>query len=352
MIPTAAGNLPGPQSLMVALLEAAGPYVLGHATAHPAEATALGGGLIRSVRWAADLSDTDTQHLRTAVSKGEFDEAHRVMGRSNFMNSPLWGALLGIINLSIFVAAVRDDEADTVTRWTTIINSGAGTILSMGLVLKACDHYMAQRAVGILEGTMGKTLGVIAGVAAVVASLHAAQQEAQTGDQTGMWLNVVGAGGAALSVAGFLLGTGVVSSATGIGAPVGLVLVIAGTVIGLAAGLIALWRELTTAASHRVFEAFVNHLQREGGDFHHVVTLPAQTPRGQPPRGGAHYWQLRSAYMSVRNAHHQMSFWDISPTDEVLKVLFALTGSTEMVASMVSLDEAAAGQRLRALGLA
>jgi hypothetical protein len=329
LFPTVAGNLPGPQSIIVALLEAAGPALLGYALENPALAMNMSRNITRAVTWVSNLPDEEATRLMAAVSADDMVAARSVIS-SRFMNSPKWGALLGIINIAILVHAIQDTEADTVARWSTIVGSAAGSIISLHLLAHTLRVYRTSQMAGLMGGTLGKSLGVIAGIAAVVSGVNSAMDEAATGDQRGMWINLVGAGGAAMSVAGFLIAGGIGASATGAGAPIGLALVIIGGVIALVAGIVGLWRELTTAGSHRVFEAYINHLQREDGDFNRVIN--------SVDRLGHAVQRLRSAYFQVRNNHHDLDFWDIAP--DVVQALYDMIPNHEVVGSMVAMDEA------------
>jgi hypothetical protein len=113
-----------------------------------------------------------------------------------------------------------------------------------------------------------------------------------------MWLAVGGSVGGAVSVAGFLMAAGLATSATVFGAPAGVVLMIAGAVIGFAAGIVAAIRARFTTGSQRVFEAVVNEVGREDGSID-------STGRARP--------SLRAAFDAVQSGHHSVDFWDVHP---------------------------------------
>jgi hypothetical protein len=181
----------------------------------------------------------------------------------------------------------------------------------------------------IVRGVGGKALGVVGGVTAVISGVITAEEEYQTGDTAGAWLAGTSAAGGALSVAGFLIAGGAASSATGVGATVGVVMMAVGVIIGIGAAIWDAIRNLTTAGSHHSFEAFINHFGRSNGPY---SIIAARRPK------------LKQSFEIVQESHHRVGFWYVHP-DRVPE-LYDLGFSTEHIALQVKKDEEWVKKRL------
>ncbi len=329
--PNAIGNVPGPASLSVALMEAAGPLILERAARAPSTAagTRLAGRLVRGVARVGGMTASARARLEAQVADGDLIAARETVAGS-FMTSRAWTASVAAINIAIFIMAVQDHEEGTLGEWASIIGSAAQTIASLRPLAETFNATRALVQHGMID-LGSQALGVVAGVCGVVAGIVAAVEEHESGDQVGMWLALAGAGGAAMTVAGFIVGGGLVVGGTGVGLPLGTLLVIIGAAVGLVAGILSLYRELTMADSHRVFEAYVVHLGRPGGTVNHVGRYHGRTA-------------LWSAYQTVHDGHASVDFWDVHP--DRIPDLHQLGFRPDMIALIVDEEEAVVRGRL------
>ena len=290
LTPQVVGNVPGPSSLAVTVLELAAPQLLSRIVNNRTQATTMGARLYRALVNAADLSLSQRTDLIDAIDGGDLSRLRRINWSSRFMNSPAWGAAIGLASAICLIMAIQADDSSTLRRWSNIIGSASGAAAGVAV---AVARYSTLIRDGIVRGIGGRVLGVVGGIAAVVSGAVTAQEEYQTRDQVGMWISVAAATGGALSVAGFLLAAGAGTAGTGAGAPVGVIMMAAGVIIGVGAGIVSIIRSLTTAGSHEIFEAFINHFGRAGG--------PCQTAACQRPA-------LQLAFEAVQSAHHGVDF--------------------------------------------
>lgn len=327
LTPQVVGNVPGPSSLAVVVLELAAPQLLSRIVNNRTQATHLGARLYRALVNAANLSQSQRVALIEAIDDGDLSRLRRVNWSSRFMNSPAWGASIGLASAICLVVAIQSDDSSTLRRWSNIIGSASGTAAGVAV---AVSRYSTLVRDGIVRGIGGRVLGVVGGVCAFISGAVTAREEYQTGDQVGMWISIAAATGGALSVAGFLIAAGAGTSATGIGSPVGVVLMALGVLIGIGAGVVSIIRSLTTAGSHLIFEAFINHFGRSGG--------PYDIAASQRPA-------LRRAFETIQTGHHGMDFWDANPSK--IAQLYDLGFSEAHIAQIVDEEDTLVQSRLR-----
>lgn len=332
--PGLVGNKPGPDALAVGVMKLAGPSLAARVMADRAAAGAMGARLYRALVNAAGLGGDANIGARVdlllAVDQGDLARLRRVDFSKRFMNGPVWGAAMSLMGIVCLVVAVQDTEAATLRRWSDIIGSGSGALAGLSVVVGRYSSLVQLRVVG---GLGGKALGVIGGVAGILSGVLTAREEYQTGDQTGMWLAVGGTAAGAVSVAGFLMAAGLATSATVFGAPAGVVLMIAGAVIGLVTGIVAAIRAQLTTGSQRVFEAVVNDVGKSGGAIQ-------STGLARP--------SLRAAFGAVQSGHHSVDFWDVHP--DRIPELHDLGFPVGHIAAIVDEEESVVRTKLRQNG--
>lgn len=243
------------------------------------------------------------------------------------MNSPAWGSALAVASAICLFVAIRSDDASTLRYWSNILGSASGTAIGVSVALQ---RYSTLLRNGIVRGIGGKVLGVVGGLAAVVSGSVTAVEEYQTGDRVGMGIAIFGAAGGALTVAGFLVASGAGVSCTIAGAPVGVILMALGIIIGIGAAIVALIRQLTTAGSHLIFEAFINHF---GTQYEYTRAITARAA-------------LRQAFEAVQRAHHGVDFWDGAA--DKMPELHDLGFGVAHIAQITDEEESLVRRRLRA----
>jgi hypothetical protein len=336
IIPIAVGNYPGPNTLAVSILEVAAPLLTARVVGNATAASTLAGRLYRAlVACASVYSGPSGQPLNLnqrviliqAINDGDLARLRQVNWSSRFMNSPTWGSAIAVASAICLIAAVQSDDASTLRRWSNIISSGSGTALGVAV---AVGRYSTLVQQGIVRGVGGRVLGVIGGVAAVVSGVVTAEEEYRSGDTVGIWVSIGATTGGALSVAGFLVAAGAGTSATVVGAPLGVVLMAAAAIIGIGAGIVSVTRILLTAGTQLVFEAFLGHFGRDFGPFADAAGA-RQT--------------LRGAFEAVQSSHHGVDFWDVDP--ERIAQLFDLGFGEAHIVTIVDEDEAVVRNSLR-----
>lgn len=300
----AVGHSPGPSTLAVSVLDIAAPLLVARVVGNPTAAGTLAGRLYRALVSSASvysgaggqpLTQSQRVTLLEAIDQGNLARLRAINWSSRFMNSPAWGSAIAIASGICLVAAIESDDGNTLRRWSTILGTGTGTALGVSI---AVGRYSTLVQQGIVRGIAGKALGVLGGLAAVVSGVVSAEEEYRSGDTVGMWISIGVATGGALSVAGFLVVAGAGTTATGLGAPLGIALMAVGAIIGIGAAITGAVRAATTVGSHAIFAAFLEHFGRQFGPFD---TAASARP------------SLRAAFTAVQTAHHAATFWAVHP---------------------------------------
>lgn len=326
------GNLPGPASLSVAVLELSAPPLMGRiveSTLRVEQGSTYAGRMYRALTTIAGLSRAERVALIEAIDQGDVGALRRVNWSNKFMNSPAWGSALAVASAICLFVAIRADDVSTLRYWSNILGSASGTAIGVSVALQ---RYSTLLRNGIVRGIGGKVLGVVGGLAAVVSGTVTAVEEYRTSDRVGMGIAIAGAAGGALTVAGFLVATGAGASATGVGATVGVIFMALGIILGIGAGIVALIRQLTTAGSHLIFEAFINHF---GIQYEYTRAITARAA-------------LRQAFETVQRVHHGVDFWD-GAADKIPE-LHDLGFGVAHIAQITDQEESLVRRRLRAAG--
>jgi hypothetical protein len=330
LVPNAVVRFPGPQSLSVAVVELAAPLIMGRilekAVSNPP--AFWGARLYRFIVNAAGLDMKSRVDLILAIDNGKLNELKKVNWSKRFMNSPTWGSALAIVGAITLIAEIQKDDANTLRHWSNIIASSSTTAL--GLVV-AFSRYNNLIAKGLVRGIGGKALGVVGAIAGVISGIETAKEEYGTGDYTGAWLAGLGALGGAMTVAGFLIASGAGASATVAGAPVGLVLIIAGTIVAIGTGIWAFLRDLWTPGTEKIFEVYILHFERVAGPYDMIHTKrPA----------------LEAAYKDVKSSFRNVKFWEVKSS--LIPELYDVGFPTNCISAIVDEKEDFVKKELKA----
>jgi hypothetical protein len=330
--PTAVGNTPGPAELSVAVIELAGIQLMPKVMSNPLEAGLLSGRMYRGLVNGAGLSQQQRVDLILAVEKGDLKAIRTVSWSARLMTSVGWRGAIAGANLIAFAFAIQSDQEETALKWAGIAQTGLSTAVSASVISFGRFGSLVSR--GIVSEMSAGALGAIGGLFAIVIGYESAREELQAGDTTGAWIAGAGAAGGAISVAGYLLAAGAATSATGVGAPAGMLLMAAGAVVGIGSAVVGTIRVLTTEGSQSLFRAFVEHLERPGSPL-------TQAARERP--------SLAAAFAAVKKGQHESSFWDASL--DAIGILQDCGFSTDpQIALIVDEDVSKVKARLRAEG--
>jgi hypothetical protein len=318
------GNYPGPNTLMVSIMEWAAPILLGRVVGQMREGSRLAALMYRAIVNSASLDTlphgqplarADRLALVGAIDQGDLAPLRRINWTSRFMTSTSWGSVIAICGVICLAAAITADTNSTLLYWSNIIASGSTTALGVSV---AFARYSSLIRDGIVRGVGGKVLGAVGAAAVIVSGTITAIEEYKSGDFRGMGAGIATAAGGAFSLAGFLIAAGGGTAWSG----VGLGLMIAGVVIGLAAAIYSFFRSITTAGSQEVFEGYLSHFSRTAGPYEEAAaTRPA----------------LRDAFRTVQVAQHGVDFWD-AHTDKIAQLFdlgFGFEGNNEAIQKIV-----------------
>lgn len=300
VFPAAAGNMPGPASFSVAMMNSFSHQLVGKALANPTQAKNLASILVRFLVRRGGLNATHKTQLEQMLKKPPTEKTIGYWIKNRFQGSANWGLLLGIFNAGLLMYSISSSESKTVKDWITLgnVSLASSSAASFVQALKAVERL---RASGLVTLT-GEALGVMAGVFAVLSSVEAARAESATGDSRGAAINYAAAFGAGLSVAGYFIGAGLAADATVFGAPLGAVLMAIGVVIGVVAAIWGFIRSWTTTYTHMQFEAFINYLSDRKGSKVMWDILKYHKSK---------YRQLSASYQYIQTKHHNIEFWYI-----------------------------------------
>lgn len=289
---TAVTNTPGPASLAVVVFHLAAPAVAGR-IASTVGVNKLGGYALRALCWCANFDALQRADAMTVVAKGDLALSKKIDWAKSFQSGPYAMGAIGLLNAIALFAAIRSDEEDTKKKVFAIMNSAAGLGSASIQFAQAFVRAMNVGKLGAVAGFTGRALGTLGGFISAGLGAVQALDEKDSGDDLGFWLAAVGAGAAYAASAGFIIGGGM-AGASGIGAPVGAVLMTIGVVIGLGAGILQVWRDIFTSATHTVVEAMVKQYERV------TPKIGAYARAHDKPGAKA----LHDAFEAVKTAHH------------------------------------------------
>ncbi|BBH71869.1 hypothetical protein ACTI_85540 [Actinoplanes sp. OR16] len=323
-----AGNYPGPNTLLVGIVELSSPILLGRVVGQVTEASRLSGWLYRAVVNLASLDQVpfgrpltmaDRVALIEAVDRGDLARLRGVNWTSRFMNSGAWGPVIAVCGVIALAAAIDADNDNTVVYWSNIIASGSTAVTGVAVSFASFSNLIGLR---IVQGVSGRVIGAIGAVAVIVSGAAAAVEGYRTDDVDDMVIGAATAFGGGLSLAGLLIAAGVISAPAG----VGLLLMVAGVVVGIAITVYTFVQSITTAGSRNVFSAYLAHFARTAGPY-------AEAEASRP--------LLRDAFRAVENRHDDVDFWDAHPdrAPELYDLGFGFEGDNQAIQKIVDVDD-------------
>lgn len=252
------GNMPGPMSLAVAVTHLATPHFVARAVRLPATRIDTTARVFRMLNRAGGLSANERFNVFRAIDEGNMRTLRKVDWTKRFQSGPKWAGFFSLATGLLFVHSVATEDRKTIESWTNIISTGAGfssSLRGLALALKFWTEEPRFVAIG------GRAIGVLGAMAAAVAGGVAAGRALSQDDHVGFGLNMVSTIGGIASFAGFMLTGGLGVTFTGVAAPVGLVMMIVGTAVGLGVALAEEIRQLTTADAHPFFKAALDSFE-------------------------------------------------------------------------------------------
>ncbi|WP_417225378.1 hypothetical protein [Amphritea sp.] len=324
VVPTIAGNLPGPPSLLMVVMEASMPKMIQMASLAPSAGRILRDLIVEVTAELIGMVGSNKGELIRRLSSSDPEELLQVKAwsrgvvNSEVMSSPGWGVFMsmitGILFLNAFVSAVTTTTDSMITRirlWGDTIAQFSGFANSLIQALQRFK-YVQQSVIG--SGSAGaaataRVLGVIGSLAAIASSSAMMAEEHRTRDYAGMTVAGFGLASGILSLAGFMLW---MSAGTIEVPPLAAVLFVAALIAGLVGAIIGFFT--SDSNSEALVEGLVEHL---GGaaQFSHRL--------GSDGR-------LNTYFEDVRRYHHTATIKDLrSSARTALNYLFGLDQLTD-----------------------
>ncbi len=357
-LPLAIGNMPGPASLSVSMMELFAPFIfrkiVTKAAWEPTIALRLGSWLFRALVKSANLPTTGIKRAMYAAQAGDMKGLPKINWSRSFMNSAAWGSAIAVLSCVVLIFAATGDDKDTVRKWANIISGAAGTGLGVGVALSRLNVAMRSGAIRSGGAFASRLLVVVGSTAAIVSGIQTAREEYGTGDSTGMWLALGGAAGGAISLAGWMIGAGATTASTGVGLAPGAIIMLVGVAIGIIAGVWAAIRDWTRTGTYRVLSAYLTSFSatmpyRLNHSFlTNIDTLGTRIPAHEQQRLKSELQALTAAYEKIKREHHDLDYWDVNPAETC--ALYDLGFPVNCVALIVNEDEDKVIATLRAEG--
>lgn len=274
-------NTPGPSSLIVAVMQR---YSL-QFTRELVAAQQAGKGvkevatLFRSLTAAAGLSREASSEAWAAMRTGDLSKISRVTKNDSALTSSGWAGLAALLSIFVIVLAIKDwdSEAHILQKTSTVLNTlGAATTATLGIAvvinnLKALEQSgVLGKLFGHLAGDVGTRIGGIAAMIAIFANLYAAMEAYRRYDTEGVVVNLIGAGGAALTFAGWLIVGG---ASTTEFAGLGLILMAIGAAIAAGLTIYSYVKQKLTSGTELLFPAYIKAFE-EHVDVRTAIDAP------------------------------------------------------------------------------
>ena len=167
-LPMVAGNMPGPQSFMVAFLEAVGPSFVGYVLKDPTQKATIGRGFSTLFQAVTGMADDELREVQKLVKSGSTQRVRdgQALLSSKFQNSAGFSGFLAILNLWMLVEAVQNNPLDSISNFASLIASLSGTATSIAQFAAALKGF--EYSAKICKLTMPEILGVIGAIAGIV----------------------------------------------------------------------------------------------------------------------------------------------------------------------------------------
>ncbi|RTE67384.1 hypothetical protein EH243_00060 [Amphritea opalescens] len=319
LVPTIAGNLPGPPSLLMGVLEASMAKIIQIASENHSTGLIMRNLSVRVTAKLIGLSGPDKNEFILRMSSTDPEEVIGVKGwservvNSNVMSSPGWGVFMslitGILFLNAFVTAATTTTDSMITRirlWGDTAAQFTGFASSLIQALQRFK-FVSQGRLG--TAAVGRTLGFFGSLAAIASSSAMMAEEHRTRDYAGMTVAGIGLASGLLSLFGFMLW---MSAGTAAVPPAAAVLFVAALIVGLIGAIVGYFTSDTNGEA--LVEGLVEHL---GG-----ANLFAAQLRGDR--------SLNSLFEEVRHYHHNVTIKDLSrDARNALNYLFGLNQITD-----------------------
>ncbi|WP_412971343.1 hypothetical protein [Glaciecola sp. MF2-115] len=324
-IPTIAGNLPGPPSLLMVAIESSISITIKIGAGQRAFALLFQNNASTTLGRLLGVTDDNMPAFSRMLRTSDANElmtwrASLKRGSSNIvnsevMNSPGWGVFMSVVSGFLFLNAVCQasqwNEASISTRIrlaADVAGTAANTLLSVGVAMRNSGR-IAQLAPG---ASLSNRLGLFAAIAATVSSSAVLYEEYNTQDYTGATIAFIGVASGLLAVAGWLAVMGVITSWAGIGE----VLLVLSFVLAIVAGVLS-WITGDTN-SDALFEALVQNL-KEQPKFSRFCR-----------NGSGHGGVLNRKFLEVELYHHSVEIQDMTNAARpALEALFGIDQITD-----------------------
>ncbi len=322
-VPLMVGNLPGPPSAFMVIVESAIPVIIRLGAEDRAKALLFRSVASRNIATWLGIVDDDLPTFLNKLTTTNADELvgwQRTLGRrseriinSEVMSSPGWGVVMSIVNGFLLLNAVCQastwNEASVVRRiqlMADIAGNSANTLMSLSVMLQNSERIQ-RVAPAALSTTTSQRLGLFAAIAATVSSAAVMYQELETRDYTGAALAGLGVISGLLAVAGWLAVMGVITAPVGVGE----VLLVISFVVAVLAGLISLFTSDTSCDV--LFESFVQGL-KDRPNFNRFRQINNADGRA-----------LQAKFAAVEADHHTVTIEAMTNTARIgLEALFAV----------------------------
>jgi hypothetical protein len=241
------GNMPGPRTLVMSIVQLSSANRLTAVMGLPKESAERAASLSRIILKC--VSEENREVLLTALRQRDMEALRKLDWTSGFHNSAGWSAALGLANLAVFCLAIQKEDLATLKGWSNLVSAGAST----GGAAVAFASSFARFTNIVSKASLelgGKVLGVVGSVAAAVSGALSAIEAWKANDHVGFYLSLAGTVSSVASAAGFLILIGAGTSWAGVGE----VLMLIGAVIAIGTAAASLYRDLVTA-EHGVFES-------------------------------------------------------------------------------------------------
>jgi hypothetical protein len=324
-IPTIAGNLPGPPSLLMVAIESSISIVIKVGAGERAFALLFQNNSSTTLARLLGITDDNRSAFTRMLTTSDADDlmtwrASLKRGSSNIVNSEVmnsrgWGifmsALSGFLFLNAICQASQFNEASISTRirlLADVLSTGSNTLLSIGVAMRNSER-IAQFSSGT---AISQRLGLFAAIAATVSSSTVLYEEYNTQDYTGATIAGIGVASGLLAVAGWLFIIGGATAWAGVGE----VLLVISFVLAIVAGVLS-WITSDTN-SDALFEALVQNLKDQ--------------PKFDRFRRGSrsHNRVLNSKFLEVERYHHLVEIQDMTNAARpALEALFGIDQITD-----------------------
>lgn len=335
LVPGVVGNVPGPSSMCVAIMQAAARYMLPGALANKSEAAALARRVTGVLGRVLGFNAAERAELSKYVGD-QYVKSSRDFISNRFQAGRTTNGILAVVHIALLIATIEDEDPFTLAKWNTVLSSGAQATSASLQFVKGAQAVATSR----LGAATGFITGVAAGLAVVV-SVEAAYNDGRVGDSTGVTLNMVGALAALASFAGWAITFGAFTSLKGFGVP----LMVAGAVLSVGVFAAQWIRDATTPGPQRLFTAYLIALETgsndpEGGSYvaDHLAWVLQAVAREEPVNPAQQ--GLATAYRRLLDGHRDATWVDIRHDRDLARTFhdrFGVQG--EALAVLFDVDE-------------